>query len=81
MWCKELGLNRALVGRRLRAGWTFEEAIKPVKPLSITFSTSGDKKDEETHSLEWWCDLLGLDNDQTYLKLLRGESFDNIVLK
>lgn len=81
MWCKELGLNRHLVGARIRKGWLFEEAIRPLKPLLITFSTSGDKKDEETHPLEWWCELLDLDKDKTYLRLLRGESFESIILE
>lgn len=79
MWCKELGLNYSLIGSRLRKGWSFEEAIRPIKPLIVTFSTSGEKKDEETHSLAWWCGLLGLDKETTYLRILRGELFEDIV--
>ena len=78
-WIKELGLHFPTVASRLLAGWKFKEAIQPIEKREVTFSTSGNKEDEETHALEWWCELLGLNKGPTYLLVLRGTSFENIV--
>lgn len=77
-WCDKVGFIHAI--RRLYLGWRFEEAIEPIEQKEITYSTSSEKKDEETHSLAWWCELLGLeDKEAIYLRILRGERFEDIV--
>lgn len=79
IWCKESRVTFSSFRYRLSNGWTFEEALTPIESKEITFSVSDLKEDEETHTLEWWCGLLGLDKDKTYLRILRGEEFEDIV--
>lgn len=80
-WCRFLNLKYTTVEQRIRVlGWPFEKVIsKAMAEREITFSTSGRKEDEETHSLEWWCDLLDLPKGKTYLRVFRGESFKTIA--
>lgn len=65
--------------KRLKSGWTIEEAIEPIESLPITFSIDDSSKAPDTLALEQWCELLGLDKNDTYLRILHGESFKNIV--
>lgn len=72
-WSRELDLNYKLVYYRIKnLGWTFEEAIQPIECLKITF-------EGEIKILHEWCDLLNLPEGKTYLRILRGESFEKIV--
>jgi hypothetical protein len=57
---------------RLFLGWTFKEAIQPIENNLFTL-------EEDTRTIEFWCGLLGLDHNTTYLRLLRGEEMNNIV--
>ena len=78
-WCREYFINLNTAIYRLYRSWSIEEALTPIESKQITFSTTYRKEDEETHTLEWWCGLLGLEKDKTYLRILRGESFEDIV--
>ena len=78
-WVELLDLHFPTVCARLLLGWKFKEAIQPVELKLITFSSSGLKEHEETQTLEWWCELLGLDKAPAYLRILRGESLEEIV--
>lgn len=72
-WCRELGLNRKLVYTRIREyGWSFSEAITPIEDLSIEY-------DGTRMTLQHWCDLLILKHNHVYLRILRGEKFEDIV--
>lgn len=57
---------------RLYSGWTFLEALQPIEQRKFIV-------DEQTNTLEFWCKLLNLDEQSTYLKILRGETFENII--
>ncbi|BAW19071.1 hypothetical protein [Ralstonia phage RP31] len=82
-WCRALGLSHSTIWQRIhKLGWSFEKVVsKAMAEREITFSTSGLKEDEQTHPLEWWCGLLGLDKGRTYLRVFRGESFKDIAAK
>ena len=72
-WCRENNATFSLFVNRLFSGWTVQEALQPIQNREITY-------DNETHSLEWWCDLFGFDDkNKIYLKILRGEDFAKIV--
>lgn len=78
-WCKDNNISFTLFKRRLYKGWTFKEALSDISSKQITFNPCADDKPPDTMSLEDWCGLLGLDKDVTYLRILRGESFETIV--
>ena len=71
-WCQDLGLKYYKVHYRLRKGWTFEEAIQPIEDKLITY-------DDTTNRLQDWCDLMDLDPLDTYIKILLGTPFEDIV--
>lgn len=79
-WAKIKNINyQTLRDRIFRYGWVLEDALKSIEYLPIAYSYSGEKTDEEVQTLEWWCDFLCLDKEQTYLRILHGELFDDIV--
>ena len=79
VWCRERLIKFPMVLNRLFRGWTIEEALQPIASLSISYSTSDKEEDIETKTLEQWCCLLDLDKNQIYLRVLRGETFEDIV--
>lgn len=78
-WCKDANIHFNIFKNRLYKGWTFQEALSDIASKQITFNPCNDDKPPDTQTLEFWCGLLGLDKDVTYLRMLRGESFENIV--
>lgn len=71
-WCRELHLNYDFVQQRLSRGWSFEKAIVSAKAKLITY-------EDTTKTVYDWCDLMCLDVENTYLRILRGEKFEDIV--
>lgn len=71
-WCRDFRLNYKTIYQRLQRGWSFEEAILPIGSKSITF-------EDTTHPLNVWCDMLGLDLEDTCFRILKGEKFEDIV--
>lgn len=71
-WCLQYGVRFYQTCRRLYSGWTFEEAIQPIERKEFIL-------DGEKCTLESCCDLLGLDSEETYLRVLRGTSFEDII--
>lgn len=71
-WCDLHNVKFTLFCSRLYSGWTFWEALQPIEQRGATI-------DGQSNTLEFWCRLLGLDEQFTYLRVLRGELFDNIV--
>ena len=71
-WCDTHNVKFMLFCFRLYSGWTFWEALQPIEQRKFIV-------DEQTNTLEFWCKLLNLDEQSTYLKILRGETFENII--
>ena len=61
-WCFVLELNYHLVRRRIRDGWTFDEAIYPIKSINADF-------DGLTKPLHVWCEFLNLKYQETYRRI------------
>lgn len=78
-WCKLSDIQPIDVKRRLMLNWSFEEAISPIAKRLITFNPDNTDKGPETFKLSHWCGLLGLDKEDTYLRMIRGDTFDDIV--
>lgn len=78
-WCSELNLNYMIIYGRIHRGLTFKEAIQNIHDKLFTFNPCADNNPPETMSLNAWCVLLGLPRYATYLRILRGESFESIV--
>lgn len=70
-WCTERLVTFVLFRQRVNGGWTFEESLTPIGSSRIRF-------DGEEKSLAEWCDMLGLDEQVVCLRILRGESFEDI---
>ncbi len=71
-WCKERNIKISTVINRLYKSWSFEESLQSIEKREIIF-------ENEINTLEFWCDLFDLDKNQTYLRILRGENFEDIV--
>jgi hypothetical protein len=71
-WCRDHLVTFVSFRHRLNNGWTFEEALTPIESKEVTF-------DGETRSLRDWCGVLGLDESSTYLRILRGESLEEVA--
>ena len=71
-WCFVLELNYHLVRRRIRDGWTFDEAIYPIKSINADF-------DGLTKPLHVWCEFLNLKYQETYRRIQNGEVLDDIA--
>lgn len=78
-WCKDSYISFPIFKARLYKGWTLEEALSDIASRQINFNPCDDGKPPDTQTLEFWCGLLSLDKDTTYLRILRGESFESIV--
>lgn len=78
-WCRLSDIQPADVKRRLMLGWLFEEAINPIAKKLITFNPDNSDKGTETFKLSFWCGLLGLDKEATYLRMIRGANFEDVV--
>lgn len=77
---KRRGLGYPLFYQRLFLGWTIKEALTMIDKREIIFSTTGNPKDNQIQTLKWWCDLLSIDNEnEIYLRVLRGEDFAEII--
>ena len=57
---------------RLYRGWTLKEALRCIENEVFEYN-------EDKLTLESWCDLLSLDKDTTYLRVVRGISLQRIV--
>lgn len=78
-WCFHTKTNPRVLIYRLLDNWTIEEALQPIEKKLISFSIDNTGKPPDTLTLDEWCGLLGLDRNTTYLRILRGESFESIV--
>lgn len=78
-WCSAIGVSSLCFKRRIYQGWTIEEALSPIAGKQITYNAWNDAKPAETMSLREWCELLEMDIDAVSLRILRGESFEDIV--
>lgn len=71
-WCSVNRLPISTVKNRLYKGWTLEEALRPIE--REVFEFDGSKL-----TLYEWCCLMDVDQDNTYLRIIRGEKFEDIV--
>lgn len=72
-WCRELHRGYKVTSYRInQLNWTFEEAIQPIEDKTIIYE--GVEK-----PLRDWCELMSLIHSDTYLRILRGEAFGDIV--
>jgi hypothetical protein len=72
-WCRELNLKFETISTRLRAGWSFADAIS-TPPQSTLISHSGEEK-----SLGEWCRELGLNYNRMHYLLRKGLSFEEAI--
>lgn len=78
-WCVDNKITLSIFRNRLYKGWTIVEALSDIASRKITFNPCTDGMPPETMSLDEWCGLLELDKDTSFLRILRGESFEVIV--
>lgn len=72
-WCKYFGVKYKVAYYRINTlDWAFEEVVQPIDRRQITY-------DDVTKTLEDWCDLLVLNHNEVYLRILRGDAFRNII--
>ena len=72
-WTSNDNLALHEVVLRLRKGWTIEEALNLIQLQEIYLGG-------ETKTLKEWCGVLGYeDPDKIYLRVIRGETLDQIV--
>lgn len=71
-WKEIFNFNFFELGNRLFSGWKFKEAIQPIEKKLFVY-------DEQTETLEWWCNFMELDKNSTYLEIIRGGSLKEII--
>lgn len=71
-WCKENNNKFRAFCVRLYQGWTFKEALRTIE--KETFEIEGMSK-----TLSDWCGLFGLNENETCLRIIRGERLVDII--
>ena len=71
-WCENSRLLFGTVRNRILNGWTFREALRPIEKEIFEFE--GSKL-----TLYEWCCLMDLDQNTTYLRILRGEKLEDLI--
>lgn len=78
-WCEHSLEKHRKFKFRISSGWTIAEALSGIENKIIVYSIDSSEQPPDTQTLEFWCGLLGLDKESTYLRILRGELFENLV--
>ena len=72
-WLKVRKIRPRQLISRLYKGWSISEALEPIQEKSFSL-------DDQTLPLSVWCGVLGYEDvDKIYLRIIRGETLEDIV--